>query len=159
MRLATRLARGPARAGLALVLAGGLAGGLAACGEDDPFADYCAEVATQQKPITEALAPGGPTALIDALPAFEALSAKAPRDITDEWGLLVGRIRTLVEALDAAGVDASSYDRDDPPEGVSDEERTAIDAAAGELTAPATVAALEGVQQQARDVCKTPLSF
>jgi hypothetical protein len=141
------------------VLAASLAGGLTACGEDDPYADYCAEVKAQQKALTEAQAAGGATALIDALPSFRALQEESPRDLADEWDLLVGRVETLVEALEAADVDPSTYDRDQPPEGLSDDEKTAIDAAARELTAPSTVQASEGVQQQALDVCKTPLSF
>ena len=142
-----------------VVLAATLAAGLTGCGEDDPFAAYCDEVTAQQEPLSEALAQGGPTALIDALPSFRALQDAAPDDIADDWDLLVGRIETLVGALDAAGVDPASYDRDQPPSDLSAEDRTAIDAAAGELSAPATRAALDNVQQQARDVCKTPLSL
>lgn len=130
---------------------------LAGCGEDDPFKTYCGEVKDQQKPLTEALAGTGPTALIDALPAFRELREVAPDDLADEWQTLVTRVETLVTALDEAGVDPATYDRDDPPAGLTDEERTAIDAAARELTAPATVAAQSGVEQQARDVCKMPL--
>ena len=71
----------------------------------------------------------------------------------------VGRVEALVEALEDAGVDPSTYDRDKPPPGLTDDEKTAIDADAGELTTPSTVQATQGVQQQALDVCKTPLSF
>lgn len=144
---------------LAVLLAAAVAGGVTACGEDDPYADYCAEVKEQQKALTEAQAAGGPTALIDALPSFRALQEKSPRDIQDEWDLLVGRTDALLAALEDAGVDPTSYDRENPPEGLSDEDRTAIAAAAGELNAPATRAATEGLQQQALDVCQTPLSF
>ncbi|MDP2773457.1 MAG: hypothetical protein Q8O61_07845 [Nocardioides sp.] len=141
------------------LLAVTLAGGLTACGEDDPYADYCAEVEAQQKALTEAQAAGGATALIDALPSFRALQEESPRDLTDEWDQIVGRIDALVAALEDAGVDPSTYDRDQPPAGLSDEQKTAIDAAARELTAPATVQATEGVQQHALDVCQTPLAF
>lgn len=132
---------------------------LAGCGEDDPYAAYCAEVAEQQEPLTEALAPGGPTALIEALPIFEELRAEAPRDLADEWRTIVETVSGLVEALESAGVDPATYDRESPPEGLSDADQDRIDAAARRLTLPATSAALEGVNQQARDVCKTPLSF
>ncbi len=143
---------------------------LAACGDDDEltvdggvvderFADYCKVVEEQQKPLTEALAKEGATGLLDALPSFRALREESPRDIADDWDLIVGRTQTLVDALEAADVDPATYDREQPPPGLSDEERTAIDAAANELATPATVAALEGVQQQARDVCKMPMSF
>jgi hypothetical protein len=143
---------------LAVLLTTGAAG-LTACGEDDPYADYCAEVKAQQKPLTEAKAAGDATALIDALPSFRALREESPRDVADEWDLLVERVETLVEALEAADVDPATYDRDQPPEGLSVEEKTVIDAAAGELAAPATREATEGLQQQALDVCKTPLAF
>lgn len=146
-------------AGLTAALTVGLAGGLTACGEDDPYADYCAEVKAQQKALTEAQAAGGATALIDALPSFRALQEESPRDLADEWDQIVGRIEALVAALEDADVDPSTYDRDEPPAGLSDEEKTAIDAAARELTAASTVQATEGVQQHALDVCKTPLAF
>jgi hypothetical protein len=149
------------RHALTLLLAPLLATALTGCGgeEDDPFAAYCAEVEAQQKPLSEALAGGGPTALIQALPSFEELEAKAPADITDEWRVVTRGIEGLVETLDEAGVDPASYDRENPPAGVTKEQQDAIDAASRRLTAPESVAALEGVQQQARDVCKMPLSM
>ena len=152
--------RAPMRRRLvALAVAALLGRALAGCGEDDPFATYCDEVQEQQKPLTEAFADEGPTALIEALPSFEALSDKAPDDITDDWLILVRGIDGLVQALEDAGVDPASYDRDKPPDGCQQ------GAAGGDrrrrppLTAPDTVLALEAVQQQARDVCKTPLSL
>ena len=145
---------------LAAVLGVALLGAtVAGCGEDDPFAAYCEEVSSQQRAITEALAVEGPTALIEALPSFEALSDKAPNDITDEWLVLVRGIEGLAQALEDADADPATYDRDEPPAGVTEEQQAAIDTAARRLTAPETVLALEAVQQQARDVCKTPLSL
>ena len=142
-----------------LAVAALLGSALVGCGEDDPFAAYCDEVQAQQKPLTEALAVEGPTALIEALPSFEALSDKAPDDIADDWLILVRGIDGLVQALEDADVDPATYDRDKPPDGVTDEQQSDIDTAARRLTAPETVLALEAVQQQARDVCKTPLSL
>jgi hypothetical protein len=142
----------------ALLLAALLGATLTGCGgEDDPFAAYCDQVQEQQKPLTEALSSAGPTALIDALPSFEALSEESPDDLVDEWSTLTRAIEGLVETLDDAGVDPASYDREKPPEGVTEEQQSDIDAAARRLTAPETALALESVQQQARDVCKTPL--
>lgn len=143
-----------------LVLVPLLASAVTGCGgEEDPFAGYCEEVQAQQKPLTEALAVGGPTALIEALPSFEALADAAPDDITDEWSVVIGGIQRLVDTLEEAGVDPATYDRENPPAGVTSEQRDRIDAASRQLTAPDSVTALEGVQQQARDVCKTPLSL
>jgi len=139
----------------ALLLAASV--GLVGCGDDDPFEAYCEEVKAQQASLSDDLAGAEATGLINALPEFEQLEAKAPDDLQDEWNTVTSRIGTLIDALESAGVDPATYDRKRPPEGLSDEERDAIDAAARALAAPATATALDGVEQQARDVCKTPL--
>ncbi|WP_435747017.1 hypothetical protein [Nocardioides sp. SYSU DS0663] len=142
---------------LATVVAALLLVPVAGC-SSDPHEEYCEEVRAQQADLSDAVAGGGPTALIRALPILQRLEEEAPRDIRDEWDLVVGRVQELAEALEAAGVDPASYDREDPPAGLAAEERIRIDAAARELAAPATVEAFAGVQQQARDVCQTPLT-
>lgn len=140
--------------------AAALALSVTGCGaDDDPFTAYCDEVQAQQTALSEALAGAGPTALIEALPSFEALAEKAPGDIADEWTTLTNAIEGLVETLAEADVDPSTYDREQPPDGVSAEEQQDIDVAARRLTQPETARALEAVQQQALDVCKTPLSL
>ncbi len=143
--------------------------GVAGCdssAEDDPYAfperfqDYCEEVDARQVEISDALASGGQASgLIQALPSFEALAAKAPDDIADEWDVVVERIDDLVEALDAAGVDPETYDRRKPPAGLGAEDKAAIEAAASALVSVTTGRAMSGVQQHARDVCKTRLAL
>ena len=130
------------------------------CGEDDdPFEAYCKEVKAQRASLSEDLAGGTATSLIEALPEFEKLSDKAPDDIQDEWATVTSRIGDLVEALEDAGVDPATYDRRKPPAGLTEKEKAAIDAAAQALATPAMVSALDGVEQQARDVCKTPMTL
>jgi hypothetical protein len=143
-----RLLIATAVASLALVSCGG---------DDDPFDAYCQEVEDQQAALSEDLATDSATALIDALPEFEALRAKSPDDLRDEWTTVTERIRALADALDDAGVDPATYDREHPPAGVSKSERRAIKDAATALATPEMAAALDGVEQQARDVCRTPL--
>ena len=155
------------RLGVAAVAAIALLGA-AGCGgddADDPYAipdefqDYCEEVDEQQAPLSAALATGGrASGLIEALPIFETLAAKAPEDIADDWEIVIERIHDLVDALDAAGVDPASYDRRHPPAGLDQEQRDAIDAAAVALVSPTTGEAMIGVEQHARDVCKTQLA-
>ncbi len=127
--------------------------------EEDPFERYCAEVRTQQTPLTEAAAQGAPQALLLALPSFERLSEVAPDDLVDEWAIVVQRISRLEAAIDAAGIDVATYDPAKPPEDLTDADQARLTSAASGLLSPAMKNALDAVQQQARDVCKTPLSL
>ncbi len=130
------------------------------CGDDDdPFEAYCKELKAQRESLSEDLAGDTGTSLIDALPEFERLQDKSPDDIADEWAIVTTRIGDLVDALEDAGVDPATYNRRKPPAGLTDDEKAAIDAAATALVTPEMKAALDGVQQQARDVCKTPMTL
>ncbi len=130
---------------------------VSACGTD-PVDRYCQEVRTQQKPLTEAAAATDGTGLLQALPSFEALRSRAPEDLVDSWAVVVQRISALRDALAAADVDPAAYDPEDPPDGLSEDDQAAIAGAASGLVTKAMTEALGSVQQQARDVCKTPLS-
>ena len=130
----------------------------AGCSQD-PHEAYCEEVEAQRPELSDAVADGSPAALIGALPNLEALEEAAPRDIRDEWDAVVGRVRELRDALEDAGVDPATYDREKPPTGLAAEEEARLDAAAAELGSRTTAEALAGVQQQARDVCGTPLTL
>ena len=123
------------------------------------FEEYCEEVEERRAQIGAAVAAGPQTGLIRALPSFKALAAKAPDDIRDEWDTVIEAIEDLVDAFDEAGADPASYDLKNPPADVSAADRDAIQAAAVALGSQSTRAALAGVDQQARDVCKTPLSL
>lgn len=151
-------------AGAALALLG--CAGCAGSDDDDPYAipdrfqDYCDEVEAQQVPLGEALHEGGrASGLIGALPQFEALAAKAPDDVADDWEIVIDRVNDLVDALDAAGVDPDTYDRKHPPAGLDEQDKESIDAAAKALVSATTSHAMSSVQQHARDVCKTPLTL
>lgn len=143
-----------------LVAAGALAFVLLREGDlRDPFARYCAEVEEQQATIGAARSAGETTGLIRALPAFEDLAEKAPEDIEDEWRIVIARITELRDALSEADVDPASYDPEKPPARVADDDLEAIKTAGVRLGSRETAAALTGVEQQARDVCQTPLSL
>lgn len=135
-----------------------LAGVLAGCG-GDPKDQYCDAVADHQKDLSEVVGSGDPDALIQGLDIFHDLQDRAPSDIQDEWQQLVGRIEALRDALDDAGVDPATYDRDHPPAGLTAEQKAAIDAAAEQLGSGTTLRALQDLDQQARDVCQTPLTL
>ena len=132
---------------------------LAGCSEDpeDVWADYCEVVRERQAELSEIMAEESPTTLLRALPIFRDLSEEAPSDISDDWTVLIDAIEQLQGALDDAGIEASAYDPERPPEDLTEEGRAAIERAAAELLDPRTDAAFQTVDQQARDVCKTPL--
>ncbi|MGV3564823.1 MAG: hypothetical protein ACO1ON_16255 [Nocardioides sp.] len=150
---AARVRRGLAAGAVAAALGGSL---LAGC-SSDPFEAYCERVEEHQEALTEAVAGGGPDALLSVLPQLRDLRDAAPGDVVDEWQQVVGRLEALEDALEDAGVDAASYDREDPPADLAEDDRTAIDAAARELVRPQTAQALAVLETQVRDVCQTPL--
>ncbi|MEV5002066.1 hypothetical protein [Nocardioides sp. LML1-1-1.1] len=129
-------------------------------GREDPFEDYCAAVVDHRSELGAALTTGKQqTGLLRALPAFEDLADKSPEDIRADWRIVVERVSGLRDALAEAGVDPESYDAAKPPEGLDPAQVRAIQTAATRLAAADMATALGRVQQQARDVCKTPLSL
>ena len=132
-----------------------MAGGLSGCA--DQKEKYCDAVEDHQQELGRVLGDGGPDALLEALPIFRDLGEEAPDDIREDWRTLIGALDGLETALDDAGVDPATYDRDDPPAGLSQADQDKIDAAAVKLASNPTVEALDSVQQQARDVCGMPL--
>ncbi len=120
---------------------------------------YCDAVKDHQQELGEVLGGGAPDALLQALPIFEDLADEAPDDLRDEWKTVIDALEGLRRALEDAGVDPATYDRDHPPDGLSQDEQEAIDAAARRLAGQDTVTAFSGVDQQAKDVCGTPLQM
>ena len=135
-----------------LLTVGALATG---CADDQER--YCEAIEESQAELSEQAAGGGPAALIEGLATFEELAAEAPSDIRDEWSLLIDRVSALRDALDDAGVDAATYDVARPPAGLADADRERIAQAARDLGSDETQRALADVEQQALDVCQTPL--
>jgi hypothetical protein len=133
------------------------AGGLAGCA--DRKQTYCDAVSAHQKELSDLVGSGGTDALLKALGPFRDLQSKAPGDITDEWQQVITSIEGLQEALHQAGVDPATYDRAHPPAGLSPADRARIDAAARQLGGGTTLRALQDLDQEARDVCKTPLTL
>ena len=130
---------------------------LAGCGSDQD--EYCDAVKDHQQQLSDIVGSGDPDALLKALDIFEDLQGKAPGDITDEWQQVVTSIQGLQKALEAAGVAPATSDRDKPPAGLSADDKAKIDAAAKALGSGTTLRAFQDLDQQARDVCKTPLTL
>ncbi|KQW43081.1 hypothetical protein ASC77_22605 [Nocardioides sp. Root1257] len=129
---------------------------LAGCGDDKDA--YCDAVQDHQKDLSETLGDGSPDALLKALGTFQDLADQAPADITDEWQQVIRSLKSLKQALQDAGVDPATYDRAHPPASLTTDEKKKIDAAAADVGSGATLQALSDLDQQARDVCHTPLT-
>jgi hypothetical protein len=130
---------------------------LVACGDEKD--GYCDAVAEHQERLSEIVGSGEPDAMLQALDIFQDLADQAPADISDEWQQVVGSVEALEESLDDAGVDGATYDRDDPPSDLKAEQKKAIDDAAARVGGAETLQAIEDLDQQARDVCHTPLTL
>ena len=140
------------RPALALLLLGLLVTGCA-----DDRERYCGAVEEHQAELSEQVAGGGPTDLIGALDVLQSLADEAPEDIQDEWAILIERVTALRDALDEAGVDPAAYDAEQPPADLGASERGRIEQAARDLGSEQTQRALADLEQQALDVCGTPL--
>lgn len=130
---------------------------LTAC-SDDRTGGYCETVEEHQVELSDLAASTEPRAVFELLGPYRDLRDEAPRDLRDEWSQVIRRIEALESALDEAGVDPSTYDSKTTLDSLPAAERTAIQGAARDLGDEATVAAMAGIEQQALDVCKTPLS-
>jgi hypothetical protein len=140
-------------------LVGVLAATVLVTGCADQKEKYCDAIEDHQEALGKILGDGGPDALFKALPIFRDLADEAPEDLRDEWRTVIDALEGLQDALEDADVDPSTYDRDHPPEGLGQDDRDAIDAAARRLSSEDTVTAFSGVDQQAKDVCGTPLQI
>ena len=120
---------------------------------------YCDAVKDHQQELGEVIGAGTPDALLEALPVFQDLSDGAPEDIRDDWKVVIDALEGLRDALQHAGVDPSTYDRDHPPAGLGQDDKDAIDQAAAALGSEATTNAFNAVDQEAKDVCGTPLEI
>lgn len=130
---------------------------LAACSSEQET--YCNAVEEHQQELSDLVGGDEPDALLQALAVFENLQDQAPSDISDEWQQVVGRVEALRDAVEAAGVDPATYEREDPSTELDPVDRAAIDAAAAELGSETTLRALQDLDQHARDVCKSPLTL
>ena len=145
---------------VAVALAASVLLGAAGCGTsaDDRRADYCDAVEQQSEHVRKTVAEGGPGAFLDVLPALQDLADQAPSDLEDEWRTLLDALEGLRDALDETGLEPGDLqDGGGLPAGLSAEGRRTVRGAASVLASPEVVAATQGIEQQARDVCKKPL--
>ena len=143
-----------ARALLAALL---LTGVLTACSSQEET--YCDAVRSHQVELGRISDEGGPDAVLRELPTMQELAKDAPTDIKDEWQTVITAVQALDQAFDDAGVDPASYDVKHPPADLSDADRQKIESAAQELSSESVTTATSGIEQEALDICKTPIGL
>ncbi|MGO4257496.1 hypothetical protein [Marmoricola sp. RAF53] len=142
------------RAPLALGLAVAVLLGATGCGDETQA--YCDALKKDQHLFSDS---GSGLELIDNLPELERLARKAPSDLDDEWQTVIGALEALRDAVRAAGVSPDDFANGAPPASLSAADKAAVAAAANEIASPDVVDALNGIDQQAKDVCKIQLGL
>lgn len=144
------------RACLALVTA--LVLPLTACGSSS-VDGYCAQLQTDRTKIADMITADTPSALLGNLPLLHDLADQAPEDVADEWQTFLGALDALDKALGRADVKASDFKDGKPPATLSAADRASIAGAVQQVSSDDVVTAANGIEQQARDVCKVNLGL
>ncbi len=143
-----------------LVIAGvslSLAVTLNGCG--NPREDYCKAITADQVQLSAMINSSGADSLITNLPLLRSLAAKAPADLTDEWQTFINAIQGLRDALSQAHLRPGAFQGGKMPDSVQGQQRRDIIAAANTLSSTDVVSAANGIETQARDVCKVNLGL
>jgi hypothetical protein len=150
LRIGVRRAAATALAISLLVLSAG-------CGDQEKA--YCGALKSDQKMFAEMRDDTSGLALLKHRTALHQLADQAPSDLHDEWQTFLGAIDTFARTLHDAGVAPGDFVDGQAPAGVSAETRTRIAQAANELASDDVVTAANGIEQQAKDVCKLQLGL
>ena len=118
---------------------------------------YCDQVAARTAAVQTGQ--GVMQNLVEGLPALQELAAAAPSDLKDEWQVVVNAVDGMRQAFEDTGVDPATTDLSALPASVTPEQRQRLKSAASKLVSPEVEAAVDGIQQQALDVCHTPLEL
>ena len=147
---------------LARLLAFALVGASVTGCSSDPTQDYCDELGSATDRLVglaERSEESGENYLEPALELFEQLRAQAPADLRDEWDTFVFAWQDLVEVLGETGVDPTTFDPTERPEGLSQQDFDRIRAVGSELRSARVRDAVEGITRHANDVCGLSLDL
>lgn len=129
----------------------------AGCG--DPEKAYCGALSADQKMFAEMQDDTSGLGLLRHRTELHALASKAPDDLADEWQTFLGAIDAFAGTLHDLGVKPEDFVDGQAPAGLSQDTRTRIAQAANELSSGDVVTAANGIEQQAKDVCKLQLGL
>lgn len=130
----------------------------AACGGDSSE-DYCAALKADQGTFAEMQEDSSGLGLLRQRPLLRRLADLAPDDLSDEWQTFLGALDAFSQTLDDVGVEPEDFVDGRPPATLGAAERTRVANAASELSSDDVVEAANGIEQQAKDVCKLQLGL
>jgi hypothetical protein len=128
-----------------------------ACGGGE--SGYCSAMSADQKLFAQMEDDPSGVGLLAHRDALHDLGDRAPDDLSDEWQTFLGALDAFAKTLDQAGVKPGDFVDGRPPAGLGEVERSRIANAASELASPDVVEAADGIEQQAKDVCKLQLGL
>lgn len=143
------------RSRLVALVVGLLVAGTTGCGTSTEDA-YCADLKKHQSVFAQDDSGVG---LIKQFDQLRALAAAAPDDLSDEWQRVVAAVSGLRDALAREGLAPEDFAFGKVPDTLDAAARDRIAAAASQLTDPGVVEAFNGIDQQAKDVCKLQLGL
>src|SRR4051794_102490 len=146
-----------ARATLAPLLVAVLALGMTSCGDQEK--SYCAALSADQELFAAMADDTSGLALLKHRSALHGLADKAPSDLSDEWQTFLGAVDAFAKTLSDAGVKPGDFVDGQAPAGLDPAVHTRIVDAANELSSDDVVQAADGIEQQAKDVCKLQLGL
>jgi hypothetical protein len=135
----------------ALVLFASLTGG---CGNG--VQDYCGALSADNAVFVD---DGTGVGLLNHLPELKSLAGRAPDDLTAQWQIVLRALQGLHDAITKAGLRPGQFVNGNPPASVSASARASIAAAASQVSQPDVVDAFNGIDQEAKDVCKLQLGL
>lgn len=136
-------------------LVAGLLGGCQESAEDRREA-YCKQVKEDSGDLTRISDEGGAGAFLQALPILEGLAEKSPDDLADEWRTFLDALHGLEDAVEEVGLDPEDVDGGLPKD-LPRADRRRVRGAASVLARDDVVAATQGIEQHALDICGTQL--
>ena len=120
-------------------------------------ASYCDQIVARTNAVQAGQ--GVMQNLVAGLPELRDLAAAAPSDLTDEWQVVINAVDGMRQAFADTGVDPNTPDLAALPPSVTPAQKERLQSAAAVLVSAEVTQAVKGIQQEALDVCHTPMEL